>query len=114
MRADGILGSSSWIRKVNGLGGLAKRTLLEAGLGIAGVFLFRALDRLEVGVGEGGEELLVGVAGVLVTSGPEPPGIWLSAIVSTIDDVRVVFPDAVVLGAGVCLGLDAGVLQAAR
>ena len=86
--ADGILGSSSWMRKVKGLGGLVKRTLLEVGLGIAGVFLFRALDRLKVGVGEAGEELLIGVAGVLVTSGPEPPGIRLSAIVSTVDDVR--------------------------
>ena len=97
------------MRKVRGLGGLAKRTLLEVGLGIAGVFLFRALERLEVGVGEGGEEFLIGVAGVLVTSGPEPPGIWLNAKVSTIDDVGIILPDAVILGAGVCLGLDVGV-----
>ena len=80
IRADGILGSSSLILNVSGLGGLANRTLPDAGLGFAGVFLFRALDRPEVGVGEGGEELLIGVAGVLITSGPEPPGIWLSAI----------------------------------
>ena len=83
MSADGILGSSSWMRKVRGLGGLAKRTLLEGallGLGVAGVFLFRALDRLKIGVGEAGEKFLIGVAGVLVISGPEPPGIRLSAI----------------------------------
>ena len=78
-------------------------------------FLFRALDRLEVGVVEGVEELLVGVAGVLVTSGPDPrsspvPGRRLSAIVSTVDDVGEVLPDVIVRGAGVCLGLGAGVL----
>ena len=53
--ADGILGSSSCRRKVSGLGGLAKRTLLEGtllGLGVAGVFFFRALDRLKIGIGE--------------------------------------------------------------
>ena len=47
---------------------------------------------------------------MLVTSGPEPPGIWLSAIVSTIDDVGEILPDVVILGAGVCLGLDTGVV----
>ena len=86
--ADGILGSSSWMWKVRGLGGLAKRTLLECALLGVGVFLFRALDRLKIGVGEAGEEFLIGVAEVLVTSGPEPPGIRLSAKVSTVDDVR--------------------------
>ena len=98
---DGILGSSSCRRKVSGLGGLAKRTLLEGallGLGVPGIFLFRALDRLKIGVGEAGEKFLIGAAGVLVTSGPEPPGIRLSAIVSVVDDIRVVLPDAVVLG----------------
>ena len=116
VRTDGIRGSSSLILNISGLGGLANRTLRDAGLvGVAGVFLFRALDRLEVGVGEGVEELLVGVAGVLVTSGPDPrsgpvPGRRLSAIVSTVDDVGEVFPDVIVRGAGVCLGLGAGVL----
>ena len=32
---------------------------------------------------------------MLVTSGPEPPGIRLSAIVSAVDDIRIVLPDAV-------------------
>ena len=55
--ADGNLGSSSWRRSISGLGGLAKRTLREGmagalpGVCIAGVFFFRALDRLKVGVG---------------------------------------------------------------
>ena len=95
VRTDGIRGSSSLILNVSGL---ANRTLRDAGLvGVAGVFLFRALDRLEVGVGEGVEELLVGVAGVLVTSGPDPssgpvPGRRLSAIVSAVDDVGDVVP----------------------
>ena len=50
MSADGILGSSSWMRKVRGLGGLAKRTLLEFALwlGVAGVFLEFLLRLMEV------------------------------------------------------------------
>ena len=103
VRADGILGSSSWRRKY--------RTLRAGVLGtaMAGVFLFRALDRLKVVVGKRGDKLLVGVAGVLVTSGPDPPGIWLSAIVSLVDDVRIILPDAVVRGAGLGRGRASGV-----
>ena len=115
VRTDGIRGSSSLILNVSWLGGLANRTLRDAGLVGAGVFLFRALDRLEVGIGEGVDELLVGVAGVLVTSGPDHssgpvPGRRLSAIVSAVDDVGDVVPDVIVRGAGVCRGLVAGVL----
>ena len=111
VRADGILGSSSWRRKENGLGASANSTLREGVLWTvsAGVFFFRALDRLKVGVGERGNKLLVGVAGVLVTSGPDPPGIRLSAIVSLIDDVRIVLPETVVRGAGLGRGRDFGV-----
>ena len=69
VRTDGIRGSSSLILNVSGLGGLANRTLRDAGLGFAGVFLFRALDRLKVGVGEGGEELLIGC---LLYTSPSP------------------------------------------
>ena len=79
------------------------------GVWMAGVFFFRALDRLKVGVGETGDKLLIGVAGVLVTSGPEPPGIRLSTIVSFVDDVCIVLPDAVVRGAGLGLGRVSGV-----
>ena len=32
----------------------------------SGVFLFRALDRLKVGVGKGGDELLIRMATILV------------------------------------------------
>ena len=35
----------------------------------SGIFFFRALDRLKVGVGKVGDELLIGVAGELVTGG---------------------------------------------
>ena len=81
----------------------------------AGVFLFRALDRLKVGVGEGVDKFLVGVAGVLVPTGPDPrrgplPVRRLSAIASLGDGVGDVLPDDVVRGAGVCRGRDAGVL----
>ena len=115
VRADGIRGSSSLILNVSGLGGLANRTLLDVGLVWAGVFLFRALDRLEVDVGDGVDELLVGVAGVLVPTGSDPrrgplPGRRLSAIASLGDSVGDVLPDDVVRGAGVCRGRDAGVL----
>ena len=111
VRADGILGSSSWRRKDSRLVGSANRTLRAGVLGtaMAGVFFFRALDRLKVVVGERGHKLLVGVAGVLVTSGPDPPGIRLSAIVSLIDDVCLVLPDAVVGSAGLGRGRDSGV-----
>ena len=80
------------------------------GVRIAGVFFFRTLDRPKVGVGEAGAKLLVGVAGVFVTSGPEPPCIRLSTIVSLVYDVGIVFPDAVVRGAGLGLGRVSGVL----
>ena len=113
--AEGICGSSSFILNVSRLGRLANRTLLDAGLIWAGVFLFRALDRLKVGVGEGVDKFLVGVAGVLVPTGPDPrrgplPGRRLSAIASLGDGVGDVLPDNVVRGAGVCRGRDAGVL----
>ena len=115
VRTDGIRGSSSLIRNVSGLGGLANSTLLDVGLFGAGVFLFRAPDRLEVDIGEGVNELLIGVAGVLVTSGPDPrrgplPGRRFSAIASVGDGVGDVLPDNIVRGAGVCRGLVAGVL----
>ena len=115
VRADGILGSLSCRRKDSGLGGLANRTLRAGVAGTllgavtAGVFFFRALDRLKVVVGETCDKFLVGVAGVLVTSGPEPPGVRLSAIVSLVDDICVVFPDAVVRGAGLGRGRGSGV-----
>ena len=79
-----------------------------------GVFLFSALDRLKVGVGKGGDDFLVRVAGVLVTSsdvspvglgkgggiaaGPGLPG--LTVVVAFVDDIRVVLLDAVICGAG--------------
>ena len=96
-------------------GGLANRTLLDVGVIWAGVFLFRALDRLKIGVGEGVNKFLVGVAGVLVSTGPDPrrgplPGRRLSAIAALGDGVGDVLPDDVVCGAGVCRGRDAGVL----
>ena len=65
VRTGGILGSSSWRRKgvpgVNGFGESAYITLLMGVWGApgSGVFLFRVLDRLKVGVGKGGDELLV-------------------------------------------------------
>ena len=113
--AEGIRGSSSFILNVSGLGGLANRTLFDPGLVWAGVFLFRAPDRLKIGVGEGVDEFLVGMAGVLVSAGPDPrrgpaSGSRLSAITSLGDGVGDVLPDDVVGGAGVCRGLDAGVL----
>ena len=85
---DGILGSLSCRRKVNGLGASANRKLRVGVLGLdcIGVFLFSTLDRLKIGVREYCNKLLIGVAGVLITSGPEPPGIRLSAIVSAVDD----------------------------
>ena len=103
------------ILNVSGLGGLANRTLFDAGLIWAGVFFFRAPDRLKVGVGEDVDELLIGVAGVLVTSGSDPrsgplPGRRLSAIASVGDGVGDVLPDNIVRGAGVCRDLVAGVL----
>ena len=102
VRADGILGSSSCRRKEIGFDVSAKRTLRVGvfGLGMASIFFFSALDRLKVGVGERVDKLLVGVAGVLVTSGPDPPCIWLSAELSLVNDVHVIFPYAVVGGAG--------------
>ena len=76
--------------------------------------LFRALDRLKVGVGKGGDELLVRMAGVLVTGGDKScvgpgegggeaarPGLAsLCAVVSLVDNVGVVVPDTVIVGAG--------------
>ena len=111
VRADGILGSSPWRWKDSGRGVSANRTLRAGVLGtaMAGVFLFRALDRLKVIVGERGDKLLVGVAGLLVTSGLDPPGIWLSEIVSLVDDVRIILPDSVVRGAGLGRGRASGV-----
>ena len=120
VRTGGILGSSSCRRKgvpgVNGFGESAKITLLMGvwwGPGSV-VFLFRALDRLKVGVWEGRDELFIRVAGVLVAGGNKPcagpgeygggdarPGVAnLCVIMSLVDDVRVIFPYAVVWGAG--------------
>ena len=79
-----------------------------------GSFFFIALDRLKVGVWEGGDEFLIGVAGVLVTSGDayhiglgESGGVAacpgftaISAEVPGVDDICVVFPDKVVRDAG--------------
>ena len=112
VRADGVLGSSSWRRKVSGLGASANRKLRVGVLGLcsAGVFFFSALDRLKVGAWECGDKLFVGVAGVLVTSGPEPPHIWLSAILPLVNDVCVVFLYAVVGGAGLSRACGFGVL----
>ena len=120
VRTGGILGSSSWRRKgvpgVNGFGESVNITLLMGVWGGPGssVFLFRALDRLKLGVGKGGDELLVRMAEVLVTSGDKScvgpgdgggeaarPGLAsLCAEVSFVDDVGVAVPDAVVIGAG--------------
>ena len=80
----------------------------------SGVFLFRALDRLKVGIGKGGDELLVRMAGVLVTGGDKScvgpgkgrgeaarPGLAsLCAVVSLVDNVGVEVPDVVIVGAG--------------
>ena len=82
-RGDGVsnggtLGSSSWRRKdipwANGFGVSEKNTLLMGVCGspASGVFLFRALDKLKVGVGKGGDEFFVRMAGVLVTGGVVP------------------------------------------
>ena len=95
VKADGILGSSSCIRNVRGLGGLAKRTLFCGVIG-AGVFLFRASDRLKIGVVDDVNELLVGMAGVLVPAGPPRtgpvPGSWLRLITSLGDCACDVLP----------------------
>ena len=124
-RGDGVstggtLGSSLWRRKdvpwANGIGVSAKNTLLMGvcGCPASGVFLFRALDRLKVGVGKGGDEFFVRMAGVLVTGGDVPrvglgdgggvatrPGLAsVSVVIPHVDDVGVVVPDAVVSGAG--------------
>ena len=50
VKAEGILGSSSWRQKDSGHGASANRTLWAGVLwtAMAGVFLFRALDRLKV------------------------------------------------------------------
>ena len=130
VRTGGILGSSSWRRKdvpwVNRFGESAKNTLLMSVFGGpgSGVFLFRALDRLKVGVGKDGDELFVRMAGVLVTGGDIPrvglgdgggvaarPGLaGLSVVVPRVDDVGVVIPDAIVSGAGFsCAWLALGV-----
>ena len=92
----------------NGLGAAAKNTLLccERSSSGIGVFFVRALDSLKVGVWEGGDELLVRMAGVLVTGGDILPdvtaGLWgLAVELALVDDVRVIFPNAVVCGAGV-------------
>ena len=74
----GTLGSSSCRLKgvpwTNGFGVSAKNTLLIGVCGgpVSGVFLFKALDRLKVGVGKGGDEFLVRMAGVLITSSDVP------------------------------------------
>ena len=119
VRTDGILGSSSCRRNVvpavSGFGESAKMTLRVGVLCCtgSGVFLFRALERLKVGVWKGREELVIRVAGVLVASGCEPwcgPGEYgggdgraratgLCAVVSLVDDLSVLFPDTVVISA---------------
>ena len=111
-RADVILGSSPWRQKVSGLGASANRTLRAGmlGFGSAGVFFFSALDRLKVGVWECGYKFFVGVTGVLVISGPEPPCIWLNAVLPLVNDVRVVFPYAIVGGTGLGRACEFGVL----
>ena len=111
--------------EANALGASAKKTLLigDCSCPGRGVFLYRTLDRLKVGVGKGGDELLIRMAGVLVTGSDVPPvgpgkggGITacprfagLSVVVAFIDDVRVVLPDAVVCGAGLGGGWFLGV-----
>ena len=111
----GILGSSSWSRKgvpwANGFGESSKNTLFMGVCGgpSSGVFLFRALDRLKVGVGKGGDGLFIRMAGVLVTGGDIPrlglgdgSGVGLTSIgvvIPLVDDVGVVVTDAVVCGA---------------
>ena len=71
VRADGILGSSSCRRKDSGLVGLANSMLRAGvagtllGVGTAGVFFFRALDRLKVVVGETCDKFLVGVLSLI-------------------------------------------------
>ena len=122
VRTGGTLGSSSCRQKgapwTNGFGVSAKNTLLIGVCGgpVSGVFLFRALDRLKVGVGKSGDEFFVRMAGVLVTGGDVPhvgpgdgsgeaagPGLaGFGMIVPRVDDVRVVIPDAIVRGAGFC------------
>ena len=117
VRTDGILGSSSCRRNVvpavNALGKSAKIMLRVSVLCCtgSGVFLFRALDRLKVGVWKGREELVIRVAGVLVAGGCElwcGPGEYgggdgrarttgLCSVVSLIDDLCVVFSDTVVI-----------------
>ena len=117
VKADGIRGSSSCVRKVNGLGGLENRTvfwaLLSCGVG-RGVFFLRAPDRLKEGVVDGINELLVGVRGVLVPPGPPGRGAvplrWLGVVSSLGDGVRYVLPDNVVRGAGVGWSREAGKL----
>ena len=59
------------ILNVSGLGGLANRTLFCGVIG-AGVFFFRAPDRLKIRVVDDVDELLIGMAGVLVSTGPCP------------------------------------------
>ena len=112
VRSEGVLVESPVKRRgapvTNRLGAPAKITLLgcdRCNSG-SGVFFFRALDRLKVGVWMGGDELLVRMAGVLVTSGDVLPdvtaGLWgLTVELALVDDVRVIFPNAVVSGAGV-------------
>ena len=82
----------------------------------SGIFFFSALDRLKVDVGKGGDELLIGVAGVLVTSGnalyfglgngsgvAARPGFVAGCVeVPRVDDVRVIFPDTISGDAGFC------------
>ena len=104
----------------NGLGAPAKNTLLGCNCSSpgGGVFFFSALDRLKIGVGEGGDDFLVRVAVVLVTScdvfsvglaegrgitaGPGVLG--FAVVVALVDDVRIVLPNTVICGAGVCGG----------
>ena len=61
VRTDGILGSLSCRRNVSEVGASANRTLRVGVLWLAcgGLFLFRALDRLKVGVWKGREELVI-------------------------------------------------------
>ena len=90
----------------------AKNTLFigDGGGPGKGSFFFIAHDRLKIGVGEGGDELLVWVAGVLVaTSDALCPGLGkgggvaarpgldaVGAEIPRVDDVCVILPDEVI------------------
>ena len=115
---------------MNGFGESAKMTLIMGiwcGPGCV-VFLFRALDRLKVGFGKGGDQFLVRVAGVLIAGGNKScvgsgeygggdarPGFAsLCVVVPLIDNVGVVVPDADVVGAGFLGAWLLGVRKSSR